>query len=425
MVLFNEALKSKQALVVDDAKAKEVWIPCEYNFLTRAVFLNSVKRKRIASLSTDITFLAVDLKFSGNMVKILGFRDGHTAGFRTYDDVFEKGKIWKLFWKYLGLFGLPIWYVGPKPIKVTKDVFSHNDKDRLAYDFFLKMGGRQVEDLEALERDRRFNKVRRKYANKKVKAGCGLMSDYSGVLFLKDRDVFIPEIEYFKEQYPGFLFVNERSRKYSNNKHALQNLFKDPILNQYRPMHKIYPKKYDKDLVKKIIKDFECERYVIKPINSTKGNGVIVVSRDDLDFTLKKILCIDEEEDKKDQLKSPLTYDYWDGDENSSFVVEEYVASKQISVNGEIYDPTMRIVCMLCCNDEDFWVDFLEGFWRLPLKPVSVQSSLTERHVACYKNDLWYMHPNDLRISLQDMKIVQKCLRSIFSKVYPKMLRHK
>jgi glutathione synthase/RimK-type ligase-like ATP-grasp enzyme len=377
-----------------------------------------------AILPTDITFLAVDLKFDGQNLKVLEFQDGPTAGFRAYDEVFEKGEIWEIFWKQLRALGLPIWYIGPKPHSVNDNGFSHNDKERLSFDYFLKTGGHYVRSLDELQIDELFKRVCGKEDQpSKQKKHFSNIKKYKGILLLKLVWCNAYKIQQFQQQYPGFLIINEKSRRHSANKKATHKLFEKSGLIEFRPKYKVYPKNYGRNLAAKIISDLDCEFFVIKPMDSSRSNGIVVTDKQSLDSTLKKILTANKIRSYRPT--QTLTYEYWKKDQNSTFIVEEYTPSKQIMVNGKPYEPTMRSVCFMTCSKGTPHFEVLKSFWKIPEKPLDAAScELTEKLVSKHRNDLSKLNPSDLALSDEDDKKVKVILGTIMNVLYKKMLRH-
>ena len=99
-------------------------------------------------------------------------------------------------------------------------------------------------------------------------------------------------------------------------------LFNEPILSNYRPKAKAYPKKYSSSLAEGIINDFKCDNFVIKPISSGGSNGIIFADKYNLDDFLKRIL-------NKNNNESDKQTAYWRGDKEGRFLIEEFDLNDQ------------------------------------------------------------------------------------------------
>jgi len=370
----------------------------------------------------SIDFFCVDLKYNHGVLKILEFQDGPQAGLRAYDEVFgNKGAVWHRFWDWLTQFNVPIWYIGILPHDVQDGQFSHYDKDRLEFDYFLKNIGRYVENLAYLERDSEFKKICNKPAQKKA-----LLQGCKGILLVKD-DMSHVMIKKFAKKYPDFIFINQYSRHHSNSKFLTDQLFQDQELKQFRPYAQCFPKEYTPTLARDIINEFQADYYMIKPVNSSRSNGVIMAKKEDLDNVLKKVLV--EKKNHKARYNfshrpsKTITYDYWLGDNNSTFIVEKYEPSQYISVNNKLYDPTMRAVCVMYNNNGKIVAEVLEAFWKIPPQAISDNGDLTEMHVSKYRSDLGQLTKEDLTVKPDDMVTLRNLLSSVMSKIYMKILR--
>ena len=86
---------------------------------TLAELLDTVKMDTNEPGRAEISYLFADIKFDqtpeGPALKILELGEGKNGGYRTWDGVFETGKIWVGFWNYLKKFDIPMVYVGRLP----------------------------------------------------------------------------------------------------------------------------------------------------------------------------------------------------------------------------------------------------------------------------------------------------------------------
>lgn len=204
------------------------------------------------------------------------------------------------------------------------------------------------------------------------------LSDYAGAFYALPFS--IGSLDQFRNNFPGIIVIDAAFFPYMGlvgNKQAVAELLNHEKLKSLRPNWKIYPKKFSDRLIEDINRDFPEEIVVIKPLYATKGNGVIIVSKNDLKGTLKFIL-----KNQKAQHPDP-SYSYWSKDKAETFLVEEFIASDPIAVDhlfGQSFDGTMRVAFALTFNEGKYDFHFIECHWKLPQNSIDSQGSLNQKH---------------------------------------------
>lgn len=352
--------------------------------------------------SSDISFGIVDLKFDGENVKICELGEGPRSMFKGFDSLYRRGELWRRLWHFLSCLQLTPWLV---VYGFTNDMRLEN-----ALADYEALGGGYTQHLDSLAKNENFNTCLQ-HANTS-----GYFTNYKAVLIMRnncyrDRSLFI-----FKKTYPSALPLCEALGPFANSKLLMNSLFEqDEPLYKYRPGCLVLDKKYTKRLSKRIVDTLQADCYVIKPVNSSKGNGVIVVKKRELFQLLRKVLKNPEKLPDHDD----PTYGYWLRDRNKSFLVEEYAPSKLITVNGKKYDATMRVAFILFNDAGRIGITFLGSYWKLPAKSVSEGGSLTERHKSSIKPD----HIGAAKVDLEDYEKVKMVLRKVLPSIYIKMLQ--
>jgi len=264
-------------------------------------FENILQKNNV--IPADITFMLADLKYSSHDLKIVEFGGCFGAGFKVLDHLYGPGKVWRSFWKNLNRFQLPIIYVG-----------SRKNLKKIAWKNFEKMGGHYFQSLKTFTDSSLFKQLQKQNSSKNIFLTS--ISDYKAIIVKKGYPGSKDEQRWFKENYPDYLFVNRTVRKYVNNKELADLLFNDKYLQQFRPKCRVFPRKYSRKLSKKIINDLQCDWYVIKPLRSSAGNGVIITEKSKLAHVLKLIL--DKYHNNLPYNNTtffaphkPLTYTYW------------------------------------------------------------------------------------------------------------------
>lgn len=352
---------------------------------------NHIKNKN------DISCLIADLKYDGNSVKILELGNIIFSNLPSHEFLWGDFVIWKRFYEYVNKLDIPLWCVGtitnPKRASYT------------AFERLTNLGATKYKDIAHLVHDPDFRKLFIKNENAKY----AKLEDYNAILACSKYS----DLKYrgITENMPGFLFLNDVVHAYANDKQKLATLCDDHILSSFRPQWKSYSKKYSKELVDRIKRDFDSDILVIKPTISTVGRGVIIVNKNNLKKTLKTILT------KKDAIKKmdDRSFSYWAKDGGDTFLVESFEHSKQITVDQKEYDPKMRIIFILSCNNRVVTLKFIGSYWLSPKHSLDTQSSLNNKHKSS-------MNGHRIKVSQKDTKHVQEILSSVLPTMYIKMI---
>lgn len=388
----------------------------------------SIRSVNDTDIPAEISFLFADVKFdpAHNSLKFLEFGEAKNGGFRTWDAIFDKGEIWANFWRYLSTHKLPIMYVGTLPGDEVINKIGLTLQEKVSWEAFDAVGGRGFISLYDLERSSFFRNLMKK---KKAFDSRDLQS-YKGVLVFKYRDdrelIHYNGLESFKKRHPDILVLDDVSRPYAANKELANLLFLEEDLLKYRPKSGTFDKVYTPQVVNAVKSYFDKDLFVIKPLNSGMSNGVVVVSRDMLDRSIKRI-SYESAAVQADGFNyrpiETITWDYWKGDRNKKFLVEEYVESKKIQVGDDIYDPTMRVVFAIDHSKGDIKWDLLASWWKLPANPLDGDCTLTEKHVSKFRDDLKELSREHLTVAPDDLVVLKSLLDDSLTKVYRKMLR--
>lgn len=411
-------------------------------------------------------------------LKILEFGEIEYSAFKGHEFLYGPGKIWGNLWQYLAQFKKQIWYVSSKVSSRS------NDK---AIEVLYKLGGLRKKSFEDLEKDNKFKQTAcastscagaNNHLNKASLAntcctntGCSEkvnphkgaseidpentkkniqdynkgIQDYKGIIVIKNRS----NRKTIKDKLSEFIVLNDKFTKYCENKHNAAQLFKGKELEKFKPNWKTYNFAYTPNLAKKILKDLGCDAVVIKPINATRGEGVIIVEKKDLDKTLKKILC-----DNNPIKNINNEYAFWAKYKENIFLVESFEKSKSILVDKKKYDATMRIVFVMCNNacgdmcentrdkvrknaqknmrknmfnnacenthENSKIIEFkiIGAYWKLPIKSISEKGSLNDRH----KSKITPSAAASAKVSEEDIKNVGKIMEKIIPKIYKRVL---
>jgi hypothetical protein len=356
-------------------------------------------RNFFMSNKPSISFCIADIKFNDNTLKICEFGQGIFSTFRGYDSLHGRGKMWILAYEYLAQFKKPIWLV-------SQMVNKKNMAD-VAIEDLKKTGGNAFTSLLELQNDPIFQRAASLNSNICPRN----ISDFSGIVIVRKLSPFLQS---FIQQYPNILVVDEKSSRFVGSKYETNILFKSSThLLTYRPRFQIC-RKHEKTLpLEAIIKNIPAQYYVIKPVNSSMGKGIVMVEKNNLAHTLS-IIC---RKNKDLPTTNEPTLEYWKHDKSSMFLVEEFVPSKPIYANDKWYDPTMRIAFIVSEDGNGTDMAFLDAYWKLPAKALTEEGTLTEKH----KSHIVKGGQSSCLVSREDFAQVSKLLHPMLLAFFAKM----
>lgn len=202
------------------------------------------------------------------------------------------------------------------------------------------------------------------------------ISSYHGILFFKLSSY--EQLEIFRSKFPGIMVMDAAGYDSWVDKYKMSLYFKKDELLRYKPRWNLYTKVYTPELAPKIINDLKCNRFVIKPLDAFRGNGVIVVEKEDLDSVLYSMI---NKIPSLMPIKDPCIK-YWYTTNSKSFIVEEFVSSDPVilPLNGQLYEPTTRVAFLLIYNKGSIHVEYCGAYLRLPPKSLEEQGTLNEKY---------------------------------------------
>jgi len=170
---------------------------------------------------------------------------------------------------------------------------------------------------------------------------------------------------------------------FSSQKYMTRILL-DEVAPGLNPNWTVLSRDSSPSLADEILDRMPSEKYAIKPMDQSCGLGVLVVESDQLHLVLQKLASkysVDPlisspcdgaklDSDIQNRLSQWL-------DDPPAFMVESYVESNPIRVDGEEYDATGRIVFSII-NGETI---VHGGYWKLPAKPLG-EGSVSERSIS-------------------------------------------
>ncbi len=347
----------------------------------------------------DVSFVVVDLKYSDQHgVKICEVQQGILSAFRG-DRYVHDGEpvISDHFVSYVSKFYEKSWVLKGR---IADAVIRKRLEKSLKWDY----NGR----IRSFKTNPKFMEK----ATAEVLDPYSLQS-YHGFVFGPPAE--LAKVPDFKEKYPGIVVIDSATHPFWVDKYKMSCLFdRDPVLASFKPKWNLYPKKKDSSLSRQIINEIGGDYFVIKPRGAFRGDGVIIVSKENLDATLKYIFS----QSKKLKNDPDLSYQYWTKDPFDSFIVEEFFESDYVAIGQQIYQPTIRMVFVLTYDNQEIHLEPLGGYCQLPSHPVNGKGSLNQRHKARCKV------PHYAKVSPEVNEKVLDELKVALPLLYRQMLLH-
>jgi hypothetical protein len=366
-------------------------------FLCGAQATHTYHHEEPNTLPNDISFCIADLKFDGTTIQICEFGEGLESRFKGYDAITYTGAMWDALWHALGSYKTPIW--------VIENSFWQQHSNEYAKKTLTENYGSVV---------RAFGQVLYKMRVRNPSPTHGIAKP-AGIVIIHSSKSTTGLIEHTAQQHPEFLFLGRATTKFVRDKQETNALFNTPFLQEFKPQNLLIKKEYHHELANNILQIIPSDYVVIKPVNSSLGNGIIIIHRNQLNETLKLIL---PNQNTVPTSPKNSSYAYWARDNNSHFIIEAFAQSKTLVVDGATYDPTMRAAFVISNLHGHMQITHLGSYWKLPAQPLDAVGDFTEQHKSATTS-----HPgSSIPVDTNDYATVCRRLNNLLPVLYAKML---
>lgn len=311
----------------------------------------------------DITFVAIDFKLSRDHgIQVCEVQPTSLSKFQGYDWA-EKG---------VGLTGQAFVEVMDEYVDTVYYRYKDVCEDRFL-PIFHGAGWHGFSTLTGLKKSEQWLELA-----KQEPADPSDTRSYAAALYVRARTM--GDLSLFKRNYPGILVLDAAIMHLHWDKAAMTRLFdEDEQLSKFKPAWVSYPKVYKHDLHKRIKKRLKADLLVIKPVAGTKGRGVIIIPRAELNTTLALILKNPEKLAKHPD----ESYSWWAQDKSDNFIVEDFAVGDSVSLpeyDGREFDPTMRTGVVMVHSRGETELHFLEWHWHVPVMSLDEEGSYNQLH---------------------------------------------
>jgi tetratricopeptide (TPR) repeat protein len=370
---FEEALNAfSSAITIDPAYIKALWHQSDVLIkqgrfnealvdLEQVLKIDSENLDALASkeccldhIQAKVCAVTVDLKFTkDNVVKILSLKRALQTSFHGYDELNNRSMD-ELFRGRLAQLGLPFFInsnIGKHIVPADEGYFESTLNHGRAW------SPKAVFDYSDLSTYR------------------GIYGGYESRA-VEDQVLLI-------DDSLGWSLVSE-------NLHLMHEAFAEDLLC-YRPVCKVYPRKYNARLAKRISNEIPGNKYVIYEPYLYNDKSLFIVDKSELNEMLQLLLAKDNlegrvgkyyqtkvnsllrqpnfielEQELQQEMMSILS---WSTSYSPFFMVEQYVPSKLLNKKGEKFDPTMRVALLLIRDKQAIKVIPIDTYWKLPECP--------------------------------------------------------
>lgn len=131
----------------------------------------------------------------------------------------------------------------------------------------------------------------------------------------------------------------------------------------------------------KTINSFKSDYIILKPIDGTRAQGIVIVPKDRVkeiltwlaDKSFLKMMKLPHFEDKEITARLQQLDNKADESTIRMCIAQEYVHPAEIVVNDAVFRPTTRIVIVACFDSDtkELTIKVTEAFYKLPTTPIS------------------------------------------------------
>jgi len=345
-------------------------------------FTDLLNRQSFENLPPDISFMIIDLKYKPGSLKICEFGEGFLSGFVGHSMLYGPGVVHAAVLEFLQSFEKPL--------------IQYTDK------IVLERPRVNVMSLDALR------------VNKHKNIAPSSIAEVDSIAVAYGRKDFFEAYQAAGLLKTGVLAVDYATRPFALHKGYMHMLFQgDKLVEHYRPACQIVKREYRPDLAASIISTIPAQAYVIKPLNSWKGKGIIIVESQDLDAKLKAIL-------PSENTIIDHSVDYWGSTAAGYFIIESLEHSINLKRGKDFFDPTMRVILGLSYDNGEVGMTILGAYWKMPKVSIhSRRSVLADRYIS-------HILPKDkrssARVSPAILTGVERELKQFMPHVYKKMI---
>jgi hypothetical protein len=372
---------------------------------------------------SDVSFAIIDLKYDGKNLKICEFGEAFYCDLTPYFEIHDKEKMCTWFWNFFRSLKNPLFLITshkttapiPRPITYAKFAFSGFFWDFVS---LRNTPNRQENTASCVSIYGTFDEFKNDAGilqpdNIQHRKSSKSIIDTHGIFIAKELRFLASHYHMLRKKYPELILMDYVTSRFVQNKLLTHLLFAhDASIEKYRPDCRILRRKFTPNIAQKIIKEIPSAYYVIKPIDSCCGKGVIFVEQKGLAHALYLILNpIKITSSKKD-------YQFWKKYRKKYFLVESFEQSQPTIMKGKHYDATMRVVFSMAYDGSHISIDFFDAYWKLPEKALEDNGSFVEKHKSHVRIDM----RSAVEVDRETYQVVTDTLRRILPTIYFKMI---
>lgn len=340
----------------------------------------------------DISFGIADIKYDTDRLKILEFGEGTISMFRGFDSLYGQGAMWSKIWEFC-------YQKCPNLCVIDHDLNYPLQRISVGYPTLAKYKAVTCDSIDKLMRFPVFKK--------------NIQANEQQLVIIRHRRAAAPEFQDFTKHFPSSIVCNAAISSFVNNKKSTDSLFTGE-LRHYRPYSAVVTKKDADKQALAILAENDSPAFVIKPVSASCGRGVLFAPRNQLTGTIKKIISLN----KREPMNFATNVEFWRFNTDQHFLIESCETSKQILVDGNPYDATLRVVYGLSHKDGYLESSIIGYYWKLPALPSNAKGSFIEKKLSRIVEENTCAAP----LAPEDEIIVTATMLPILNQAYSSML---
>jgi hypothetical protein len=361
----------------------------------------------------DVSFGIADIKYSDGSLKILEFGEGTLSKFKGFDSIYGTGAMLSRIYKFCAEECKQLFVV-------DHDLEFPNKRTAAGYPMLLKKHA-----VVYYSRDDMLSVPK----NNTKAEGAG---EGAQLLVLQSRRASHKRIQNINAVYPSMRVANAAISPFVNNKKQTDKLFTKE-LRDYRPYTAVVEKRDAQNQVAAILEACPAKYFVLKPIASSRGIGILFAHRDQLELMFKKLFSNYGLKSIVGKIKKIIdphgtsilsksnNVKFWQYNTDTHFIIESCESSKAVTVDNKSYDATLRLSYGLIHKDGYVEAKAIGYYWKLPRLSLDTKGSFTNKKLsrigASNKNSAAALAP-------EDETAVTALMLPILNNVYTKMILH-
>lgn len=357
----------------------------------------------------DVSFGIADIKYNDGSLKILEFGEGTLSKFEGFDSIYGTGAMLSRIYEFCAKECRQLFVV-------DHNLEFPNKQTAAGYPTLLKKHAvvhYSGDDMLSVPKN-------------------NTNAEGAQLLVFQRRRASHKSIQKINAVYPSMRIANAAISPFVNNKQQTDKLFTKE-LRDYRPYTAVVAKRDAQNQVEAILEACPAKYFVLKPIASSRGIGILFAHRDQLELMFKKLFSnygLKSIVGKIKKIFDPHgtsilsksnNVKFWQYNTDTHFIIESCESSKAVTVDNKSYDATLRLSYGLIHKDGYVEAKAIGYYWKLPRLSLDTKGSFTNKKLS-------HIGPSNKNcaaaLAPEDETAVTELMLPILNNVYTKMILH-